>query len=184
MNPSLPGLMDPAPGRGRNRGDRSPHGDVRAACLGFGEADGADFGIGEGHAGQRPVAGRLVRLAEDVTGCYTRLVRRDVRERPRAGDVADGPHAVVGAQVIVYVDERLGVVDARGGHAQSPQVSAPPGGNQQALAANGTRAVQVHREIAAVVADPPKPRPGQDADAFPAEHLADQLAGFRLLAGQ
>ena len=70
-----------------------------------------------------------------------RLIHRDVRERPRAGDVADGPHAVAGAQVIVYDNERLGVVDARGGHAQSPQVSAPPGGHQQALAANGPRAV-------------------------------------------
>ncbi len=37
--------------------------------------------------------------------------------------------------------------------AQSLQVSAPPGGNQQALAANGPRAVKVHRETAAVVAD-------------------------------
>ena len=123
-------------------------------------------------------------LAEDVTGCDARLIHRDVRERPRAGDVADGPHAVGGAQVIVHGNERAGVVDARGGHAQSRQVSAPPGSSQHALAMNGPRAVKVHREIAAVVADPPQPRPGQDADAFPAEYLADQLAGFRLLAGQ
>ena len=123
-------------------------------------------------------------LAEDVAGCYARLIHRDVRERPRAGDVADGPHAVGGTQVIVHGNERLGVVDARGGHAQSLQVGAPPGGNQQALAVNGPGAVKVHRKIAAVVADPPQSRPGQDADAFPAEYLADQLAGFRLLGRQ
>ena len=32
---------------------------------------------------------------------------------------------------------------------------------------HGPRAVKVHRKIAAVVADPPQSRPGQDADAFP-----------------
>ena len=58
------------------------HGDIPAVCPGFGEADGTDFGIGEGHARQRPVAGRLVCLAEDVAGCYARLIDRDVRERP------------------------------------------------------------------------------------------------------
>jgi hypothetical protein len=77
-----------------------------------------------------------------------------------------------------------GVVDARGDHAQSLQVGAPPGGNQQALAVNGPGAVKVHRKIAAVVADPPQSRLGQDADAFPAEDLADQLAGFRLFGRQ
>ena len=86
--------------------------------------------------------------------------------------------------MIIHGNERAGVVDARGGHAQSRQVSAPPGGHQQALAAHRTRAVKVHREIAAVVADPPQSRPGQDADAFPAEYLADQLAGFRFLGRQ
>jgi hypothetical protein len=182
--PVVARAVDPAPGRGPDRRDRSPHADFRAACLGFGEADGADFGIGEGDAGQRPVAGRLVGLAEDVAGCDARLIYRDVRERPRTGDVADGPHAVADTQVIVHGNERLSVVDARGGHAQSPQVSAPPGSHQQALAAHGTGALQVHREIAAVVADPPQPCSGQDPDAFPAEHLADQLAGFRLLGRQ
>jgi hypothetical protein len=44
------------------------------------------------------------------------------------------------------------------------------------LAVNGPRAVKVHRKVAAVVADPPQSGPGQDADAFPAEYLADQLA--------
>ena len=86
--------------------------------------------------------------------------------------------------MIVHGNERLGVVDARGGRAQSLQVSAPPGGDQQVLAVHGPRAVKVHREVAAVVADPPQPRPGQDADAFPAEDLADQLAGFRLFGRQ
>jgi hypothetical protein len=56
-------------------------------------------------------------LAEDVAGCDARLIHRDVRERPCAGDIADGPHAVGGKQVIVHGNERLGVVDARGGHA-------------------------------------------------------------------
>jgi len=128
MNPSLPGpWIQPREEDGRR--DRSLHGDIPAACLGFGEADGSDFGIGEGHTRQRPVAGRLVCLAEDVAGCYARLIHRDVRERPRASDVAGRPHAGSGTQVIVRDNERLGAVDACGGHAQSLQVSAPPGGN-------------------------------------------------------
>ena len=106
-------------------------------------------------------------LAEDVAGCYARLINRDVRERPRAGDVADGPHAVGGTQVIVHGNERLGVVDARGGHAQSLQVSAPPGGNQQALAVNGPRAVKVHRKLAAVVADSPSRPPTVSRSSAP-----------------
>jgi hypothetical protein len=112
------------------------------------------------------------------------LKNRDVRERPRAGDVAGGPPAVGGTQEIVHGHERLGVVDARGAHAQSLQVSAPPGGNQQVLAVNRPRAAKVHRKIAAVVADPPQSRPDQDVDAFPAEYLADQLAGLRLFGRQ
>jgi hypothetical protein len=81
-NPSLPGPWIQPRDEDGIGGDRSPHGDVLATCLGFGEADGTDFGIGDGHARQRPVAGRLVCLAEDVAGCYARLMHRDVRERP------------------------------------------------------------------------------------------------------
>src|SRR5690349_23355248 len=63
MNPSLPGPWIQPRNEDGIGGDGSPLGDVRAACLGFGEAGGTDFGIGEGHAGQRPVAGRLGCLA-------------------------------------------------------------------------------------------------------------------------
>jgi len=71
-----------------------------------------------------------------------------------------------------------------GPYAQNFEVSAPSCGNEQALAHYGLRAVKLHREIRPVMADLLRPRPGEDADAFPPENLAGQLACLRLFGRQ
>jgi hypothetical protein len=51
--------------------------------------------------GRAPVVGGQVVLSEDVGHRDRRLVHGDVRERALPGDVADGPHAVGDAEVVV-----------------------------------------------------------------------------------
>ena len=58
------------------------------------------------------VVGGGVGLVEDVGGDDAGLVHRDVGEGTFAGDVADGPHAVGDAEVVVDGKRACGWVDA------------------------------------------------------------------------
>jgi len=86
--------------------------------------------------------------------------------------------------MIVHGDETLVLIDARGGRTQAFEISEPSGGHEQTLARHGLGAVKVHGETRTVLPRPHRSRPGQDADAFSPENLADQPARLRLLRRQ
>src|SRR5437899_7170523 len=85
--------------------------DLDAALLRLllGDAGAGDLWVAERHARQRAVVGTRL-LAEHVARRDAALVLADVREERHAGGVADRPHAVAGAQVLVDLDvARTGV---------------------------------------------------------------------------
>ena len=100
----------------------------------LGGADRGGLRVGVRDARDGLVVGRA-RLAEDVGGDDAALVLADVGKRPDAGDVADRPQALAGAQVRVDRDA-VGVgLDADGLQADPVHPRAPAGGDEQPVAA-------------------------------------------------
>src|SRR3954468_19324539 len=136
-----------------------------------------------GHAWHGLVVG-LARLTQDVRGHHVALVLADVSQRPQAGDVADRPQAVRGAQVGVDRNT-VGVgLDADGVQAEPPNPRATARGDEQPVTAQLTPVVELQDVVLAVVPRARRVRRQHELDALAAENLTESLTEPRRLPGQ
>ena len=119
-----------------------------------------------------------------LAATIARLVLADVGQRPDAGDVADRPQALAGAQV--RVDRNAAGV---GDHAERLQADpvharAPAGGHEQTVAAQLAAVTQLQDVVLAVAPRGAHARAEDQLDPVAAQDLAERLAQRLRLAGQ
>ena len=123
------------------------------------------------------------RLAEDVRGDDLALVFADMGQQPHAGDVADGPQVLPGAQVRVDREAVRAGLDADRlqavGHPR-----APAGGQQQAVAAQFAAVLEGQHIVLALAPGGGGVHAQVELDAVPPQCLAEGLAQRRGLPGQ
>ena len=126
---------------------------------------------------------RLPHLAENVRGDDLALVFADVGQQPHAGDVADGPQALPGAQVRVDREAVRAGLDADRlqavGHPR-----APAGGHEQVVAAQLAAVLEGQDIVLALAPGGGGVHAQVELDAVSPQRLAEGLAQRRGLPGQ
>ena len=155
------------------------------ACGVFGETDGGGGGVRVDAARDRTVV-RAGVVAEQVRGEQAAVVVRGVGEGRDAGDVAAGPEVVVPdhAATVVDLEGARSQVDAEQLEAEAVEVRDPPGGDEQALGADGRAVVEGGADGLSVALDPGRGRAGADDDALVREGVLELERDLLLLAGE
>ncbi len=112
------------------------------------------------------------------------LVLADVGQRPDAGDVADRPQPLAGAQPRVDRDAARVGLDADRLQADAVDARAPAGGDEQPVAAQLAAVVELEDVVLAVAPGGGRVRAERELDAVAAQDLAERLAQRRGLARQ
>ena len=166
---------------GRGPGDvGEPHGGAERS---LGRAGGGGLRVGVRDAWDRLVVG-LAWLAADVRRDHLALILPDVREQPDAGDVADRPQPIAGAQV--QVDRNSSRIRGDADRLQPDPVHAraSSGGHQQMIAAQLPTVAQRQHEVLAVAGGGGRLHPERELDPVRSQRLGQSLAQRRGLAGE
>ena len=106
----------------------------------------------------------------------------DVGQRPDAGDVADGPQPLAGAQAARRPGCHAGRARCRPSRGRDLDARAAAGGDEQAVAAQLAAVVELEDVVLSLAPRGGRPPAEDDLDAVAAQDLAERLAQGRRLS--